>query len=124
MTYTEIAKERDDLKTENGMLRSIMDKMLEKGKSLEEENKILKIQLEQANAGNVNCIGCKLVEINVVKEFAEKLKERLCEECSGFYIPNCFETPTDEFAYNAKEVEKIIDKLLKELEEWKTISNN
>lgn len=48
-----------------------------------------------------------------VKEFAEKLKERLCEECSGCYIPNCFETPTDEFAYNAKEVEKIIDELLK-----------
>lgn len=41
-----------------------------------------------------------------VKEYAEKLKERLCEECSGCYIPNCFETPTDEFAYNAKEVEK------------------
>lgn len=50
-----------------------------------------------------------------VKEFAEKLKERL-SKCSGCYIPNCFESPTDEFAYNAKEVEKIIDKLLKEYE--------
>lgn len=48
------------------------------------------------------------------KEFAEKLKERLCKECSGCYIPNCFETPTDEFAYNAKEVERAIDELSKE----------
>lgn len=50
-----------------------------------------------------------------LKEFTEKLKNRLCEECSGCYIPNCFETPTNEFAYNAKEVEKIMDELLKEM---------
>ena len=37
----------------------------------------LKIQLEQANAGIVNCGGCKLVEINVVRDFAEKLKARI-----------------------------------------------
>lgn len=36
----------------------------------------LKILLAQANAGIVNCSGCKLVEINAVKEFAEKLKSR------------------------------------------------
>ena len=33
----------------------------------------LKTQLAQANAGIVNCSGCKLVELNAVKEFAEKL---------------------------------------------------
>lgn len=77
MTYAEIAKERDDLKTENGTLRSIMDKMLEKGKSLEDENKRLKIQLEQANAGIVNCSGCALIEKQAVEEFAEKLKEKM-----------------------------------------------
>lgn len=56
----------------------------------------------------------KLYQKQAVKEFVEKLKERLCKECSGCYIPNCFESPTDEFAYNAKEVEKIIDELLKD----------
>ena len=40
---------------------------------LESENKRLKTQLAQANTGIVNCSGCKLVELNAVKEFAEKL---------------------------------------------------
>lgn len=48
-----------------------------------------------------------------VKEFAEMLKNRL-SNCSGCYIPDCFESPTNEFAYNANEVEKTIDELLKE----------
>ena len=39
----------------------------------------LKIQLAQANAGIVNCSGCKLVELNAVKEFAERLKNKLFE---------------------------------------------
>ena len=43
---------------------------------LESENERLKILLAQANAGIVNCIGCKLVELNVVKEFAARLKKR------------------------------------------------
>lgn len=42
---------------------------------LESENERLKILLAQANAGIVNCSGCKLVELNAVKEFAERLKE-------------------------------------------------
>ena len=48
---------------------------------LESENEILKTQLAQANAGIVNCSGCKLVEINAVKEFAEKLKEKVLNYC-------------------------------------------
>ena len=44
---------------------------------LESENERLKILLAQANAGIVNCSGCKLVELNAVKEFAEKLKNKL-----------------------------------------------
>lgn len=36
----------------------------------------LKTQLQQANAGIVNCSGCYLVELNAVKEFAEKLKAK------------------------------------------------
>lgn len=46
---------------------------------LESENERLKILLAQANAGIVNCSGCKLVELNVVKEFAERLKNKLFE---------------------------------------------
>ena len=46
---------------------------------LESENERLKILLAQANAGIVNCSGCKLVELNAVKEFAEKLKNELFE---------------------------------------------
>lgn len=41
----------------------------------EAEKERLKTQLQQANVGIVNCSGCKLVEINAVKEFAEKLKK-------------------------------------------------
>ena len=43
---------------------------------LESENERLKTQLAQANAGIVNCSGCHLVELNAVKEFAEKLKRK------------------------------------------------
>ena len=48
-----------------------------------------------------------------VKEFAEKLKSGL-GNCTGCYIPNCFESPTDEFAYSEKDLLKLIDNLLKE----------
>ena len=42
---------------------------------LESENERLKILLAQANAGIVNCSGCKLVELNAVKEFARKVEK-------------------------------------------------
>lgn len=42
---------------------------------LKAENKQLQEQLNSANAGNVNCSGCGLVETNAVKEFAEHLKK-------------------------------------------------
>lgn len=45
----------------------------------EREIEKLKTLLEQANAGIVNCSGCKLVELNAVKEFAERLKNKLFE---------------------------------------------
>lgn len=48
-------------------------------KQLVAEIEKLKIQLEQANAGIVNCSGCKFVEINAVNEFAEKVKNKLFE---------------------------------------------
>ena len=85
MTYAELAKERDDLKIENETLRAIMDKMIEKGKSLEKENELLKILSAQTNAGIVNCSGCKLVEINAVKEFVEKLEQAICDNTYPYF---------------------------------------
>ena len=55
----------------------------------------------------------KQYKMQAVKEFAEKLKSGL-GNCTGCYIPNCFESPTDEFAYSEKDLLKLIDKLLKE----------
>ena len=55
------------------------DELFERDKEVERlkaENKQLQEQLNSANAGNVNCSGCELVETNAVKEFAEKLKEK------------------------------------------------
>ena len=95
---------------------------------LESENERLKTQLAQANAGIVNCSGCKLVEINAVNEFAEKVKNKLFEffqdneELDGkisvgpLYV--------DVIGVEAKDGTIIslglIDELLKEYEKWKT----
>ena len=54
----------------------------------------------------------KQYKVQAVKEFAEKLKSGLVN-CTGCYIPNCFESPTDEFAYSEKDILKLIDELLK-----------
>ena len=67
---------------------------------LESENERLKTQLAQANAGIVNCSGCKLVEINAVNEFAEKVKAKS-------YV--------NDYCREVVEIEKI-DELLKEYE--------
>ena len=63
----------------------------------------------------LRCKKFREVKHEAVKEFAEKLKSGL-GNCTGCYIPDCFESPTNEFAYKSKEVEKIIDELLKEQE--------
>lgn len=52
-------------------------------------------------------------ETEKLKQFAERLKEKI-QNCSGCYIPDCFESPTNEFAYSEIEVNKAIDKTLKE----------
>ena len=63
--------------------REEFDIILQRNKQLLQAREILKsdierlkTQLQQANAGIVNCIGCHLVELNAVKEFAEKLKRK------------------------------------------------
>ena len=61
------------------------------------------------------CKKFREVKHEAVKEFAEKLKSGL-GNCTGCYIPNCFESPTDEFAYSEKDLLKLIYELLKEYE--------
>ena len=67
----------DFIKDINYIRSYLQDNILTLINELESENERLKTQLAQANAGIVNCSGCKLVEINAVKEFAEKLKEKI-----------------------------------------------
>ena len=82
---------------------------------LKAENKQLQEQLNSANAGNVNCSGCALVEINAVKEFAERVKfettvdNRLCvrEYDIGY---------NDGYSEAYYNFHKTIDELLKEYE--------
>ena len=57
----------------------------------------------------------KHYKVQAVKEFVERLKSGL-GNCTGCYIPNCFESPTDEFAYSEKDLLKLIYELLKEYE--------
>ena len=61
----------------NGRLSCLESEMLKDAlnliNELESENERLKTQLAQANAGIVNCSGWRLVELNAVREFAEKL---------------------------------------------------
>ena len=61
------------------------------------------------------CKKFREVKHEAVKGFAERLKNGL-SNCSGCYIPDCFESPTDEFAYSEKDLLKLIDDLLKEYE--------
>ena len=105
-------------------------------KKVREENQQFKDrinELERENARLANRITCqvtipddKLEEIKkeclerveiakekLLKQFAERLKEKL-ENCSGCYIPDCFESPTNEFAYSAIEVSNAIDETLEE----------
>ena len=92
--------------------REEFDIILQRNKQLLQAREILKsdierlkTQLQQANAGIVNCIGCHLVELNAVKDFAEKLKEKYGKSCSEYY-PILIEITSDD-----------IDELLKEYEQ-------
>lgn len=83
MTYAELAKERDDLKSENAMLRGIMDKMLAKGEALKEEVKALQEKnkqyldsIERLTVGKC-ALKCPLVE-QARKDKVMEIYKRLC----------------------------------------------
>ncbi len=77
---------------------------------LESENERLKTQLAQANAGIVNCSGCKFVEINAVREFAERLKDKVKNFCGteeeNHYYDVSKEGACEEIDETLKEYEK------------------
>ena len=78
---------------------------------LQKENKQLQEQLNSANAGNVNCSGCELVEVNAVKEFAEKLKNHPPKNTKTIYWD--YGAGWDDCWHAVKVV---VDELLKEYE--------
>ena len=77
---------------------------------LESDNERLKTQLAQANAGIVNCSGCKFVEINAVREFAERLKDKVKNFCGteeeNHYYDVSKEGACEEIDETLKEYEK------------------
>ena len=99
-----IKKQYDNQVSENTRLHIEYDKAFERLTAQQREIDRLKIQLEQANAGIVNCSGCELVETKGIKEFAEKLKEKALSHCR---VINCYELTF---------IETTIDDLLKEYE--------
>ena len=84
----EIKRLRQEVRDTDKMARNSIeqykndyDKAFERLKAQQREIDRLKIQLAQANAGIVNCSGCKFVEINAVREFAERLKDKVKNFC-------------------------------------------
>lgn len=83
---------------------------------LKAENKkdfenFVKVNDELLKANIKLSVDKKQAQIDVLNRLKEKL-----EDCTGCYIPDCFESPTDNFAYDEKEVKKYIDELIKEVE--------
>ena len=102
-------KQYDNQVSENTQLHIEYDKAFERLKAQQREIDRLKIQLEQANAGIVNCSGCELVQINAVEEFAEKLKDLL------YTVYGKHGAPLGDFT--AEDIACDIDELLKEYEQ-------
>ena len=94
---------------ENTRLYIEYDKAFERLKAQQREIDRLKIQLEQANAGIVNCHGCELDETNGVEEFAERLKDLL------YTVYGKHGAPLGDLT--AEDIACEIDELLKEYKE-------
>lgn len=84
MTYAELAKERDDLKSENAMLRGIMDKMLARGKALKEENERIKEDLESLRNDLINA-ECNLNHVTLqLEEESKRTATEILKKLNGF----------------------------------------
>ena len=128
----------NELEEENERLKGYRKNYSRTLARLKSENQQLKdriAELEKENERLANRITCrvtipddKLEEIKkeclervevakdkLLNQFAERLKEKI-ENCSGCYIPDCFESPTNEFAYSAIEVSNAIDETLNEFD--------
>ncbi len=101
-------KQYDNQVSENTQLHIEYDKAFERLKAQQREIDRLKIQLEQANAGIVNCSGCELVQINALKEFAERLKHLL------YTVYGKHGAPLGDLT--AEDIAREIDELLQEYE--------
>lgn len=55
----------------------------------------------------------KLIREETAKEILQKLKAKIWQ-CKGCYMPDCFESPTNDFAFAEDEVKKVFDELAKE----------
>lgn len=119
-----LRKERDkyivenkDIEESNTYANEFLEKYKEKNKNLKDRIAELKkenARLDKVVKHNQELIeNGKLISSEQLKQFVESLKEKI-QNCSGCYIPYCFESPTNEFAYSEIEVNKAIDKTLKE----------
>ena len=124
IAYEEIFNYINELESENEKLNSRCrnleinyNKTWKQYREYEVENQQLKDRIAELENGIAkSMLGCEfLPECNneKLKQFAERLKEKI-QNCSGCYIPDCFESPTNEFAYSEIEVNKAIDEILKE----------
>lgn len=95
MTYAELAKQRDDLKSENEMLRSIMDKMLEKGNRMEAENKKLLNSIEELTTKRC-CLRCEIVK-SLITKFTSQVKNAFYAEFDEV-IPSIMASKIDAIA--------------------------
>lgn len=96
--------------------REEFDIILQRNKQLIQAREIsksdierLKTQLQQANAGIVNCSGCHLVELNAVKDFANKLKDKAVD-----FLYSATVDGRPGFDIHISELCHMIDELLKE----------
>ena len=130
LTYiNELESEKEMLNSRHRNLKINYNKTWEQYREYEVETQQLKDQIAELENGKEQTMKMWLEDrkgmfwdgvgegelkgYKQLKQFAERLKEKI-QNCSGCYIPDCFESPTNEFAYSEIEVNKAIDETLKE----------
>lgn len=88
--------------------------LLQTLKKYENEIEQLKTQLQQANAGIVNCSGCYLVETNATQTCAEKIFKEIYNRATKYTFYDAWTGDLEELA---KQFGVEIDKISKDNEE-------